>query len=349
MIKIDNLSLNELISFSESHNEKPFKGKQLYKWMFQKMVFDFDLMTDISKSFRQILNKNCDFTKMKVKAHQVSKKDGSTKFLFELEDGHLIESVILIDGDRYTACISSQVGCRMGCTFCNTSKIGLIRNLTSAEIIKQIIELNQYLATQLEKKLTNLVFMGMGEPLDNYDNLVKSIKILLDHNGFNFSHRKITVSTSGLIPEMVKLIQLDQAPNIAISLNAVDDETRSKIMPVNNKYPISKIINTIRNLTIDRRKQITIEYVLLKGINDSIKDAQKLVKILKGLPIKVNLIAYNSTNDDDITAPSKEHVEQFQNILVNSKISCFLRKSLGSDIDGACGQLYAKAELDRKI
>lgn len=340
-MKIDNLSLIELREYVESIGEKSFRGTQLYKWMFAKSVFDFDQMTDMSKSFREKMKQEWSFTNISIKAVKTSKKDNSAKFLFELEDGHFIESVILVDGERYTACISSQVGCKMGCTFCNTAQIGFIRNLTSAEMIKQVTELNRYLDEKFEKKLTNLVFMGMGEPLDNYDNLVKALDILMDESGLNFSHRKITVSTSGLVPEMVRFVERDKAPNMALSLNAVDDKTRSKTMPINNKYNISDIVSAIKNLTLDRRKRITIEYVLLSGVNDSMEDARKLVKLMKNLPVKINLIPYNQTEGLDMTSTTREQLEKFQNVLVETGISCFIRKSLGSDIDGACGQLYA--------
>jgi 23S rRNA (adenine2503-C2)-methyltransferase len=342
MIKIDNYTKAGLIDFCESLNEKSFRGKQLYKWMFSKKIFDFDEMTDLSKPFRKKLKEVAEFTKIEIQTTQSSKKDSSTKFLFKLEDDNFIESVILVDDKRYTACVSSQVGCRMGCTFCNTAKIGLIRNLTTAEIVKQVIKMNEFLQEKYDKKLTNIVFMGMGEPLDNFDNLVNAFKIIQDDEGLNFSHRKVTVSTSGIVPLIIKLTSLEKAPNIAISLNATDDTIRSQIMPINKKYPIKTIIECLKTISLDKRKRVTIEYVLLNGINDSLKNAEKLANMLKNLPIKVNLINYNKTADIELKSPDRAQVLKFQEVLVNANISCFIRKSLGSDIDGACGQLYAK-------
>jgi 23S rRNA (adenine2503-C2)-methyltransferase len=340
-MKIDNLTLEELKSFALSLGEKAFRGSQLYKWMYSKNVFDFDKMTDLSKDFRENLKEKCDFTHIKIKNYQISEKDGSVKFLFELEDNHFIESVILKDTDRYTACISTQVGCRMGCTFCNTAKIGFLRNLNTAEILKQVIFLNKYLLEKENKKLTNLVFMGMGEPLDNYDNLVRALEILLDDNALNFSHRKITVSTCGLMDKLMELSESPVSVNLAISLNAADDSTRSKLMPVNYKYPINTIVKNIKGINLRKGRRITIEYVMFKGVNDRKEDAEKLVKILKGLPIKLNLIPYNKTEDVDFFPPDEKNLFDFQNILINANISCFIRKSLGDDIEGACGQLYA--------
>ncbi len=340
-MNIDTLNLEELKSYVESIGEKSFRGIQLYKWIYSKNIFDFDEMTDLSKNFREKLKNNCNFTYFKLKNYKISEKDGSVKFLFELKDRNHIESVILKDGERFTACLSTQVGCRMDCKFCNTAKIGFHRNLNSAEIIKQVVFLNKYLSDNEGKKLTNLVFMGMGEPLDNYENLTKSLEILLDDEALNFSHRKITVSTCGLMDKLIKLSESPVSVNMAISLNASTDDIRSRIMPVNNKYNINSIVKNLKRLTLRKGRRVTIEYVMFKGINDKRSDALRLVKMLKGLPVKLNLITYNKTEGSEFNPPDNETILQFQEILVKSNISCFIRKSLGDDIDGACGQLYA--------
>ncbi|KAA0259157.1 23S rRNA (adenine(2503)-C(2))-methyltransferase RlmN [Deferribacter autotrophicus] len=338
--KIDCLSKEELQKLAKILGEKPYRGNQLFKWIYQKGVLDFSLMTDISKTFREKLNQSYSFTKLKIEHIATSKLDGSKKILFRLEDNNFIESVLMFDDDRITACISTQIGCRMGCKFCNTAKVGFIRNLTVGEIIRQIIELNNIL-TETGNKLTNIVFMGMGEPLDNLDNLEKSLEIILAEDGLNFSHRKVTISTAGLLDKLEKLTNKDFKVNIAISLNAPDNKKRNSIMPVNKKFDINDIVNTIKKLPIPKRKRITLEYVMIKNFNDSTKDALKLVKLFKGLPVKVNLIIYNKTKESDLDSPDLNSALNFQKTLINNGIATFIRKSFGADIEAACGQLYA--------
>lgn len=341
MIYLDDFSKQELEYAMTELGEKPFRGRQLYKWMYSKGVFAFCEMTDLSKQLRQKLEQQYDFRNMEVIEKYQSAKDGSTKLLFELEDKNRVEAVILRDGERLTGCVSTQVGCRMGCTFCSTAKIGLIRNLRIGEIVRQIIFMNQILSGK-DEKLSNIVFMGMGEPLDNLENLNEAIKIILDESGLNFSHRKVTVSTCGMADELNKMYEeLDSPVNLAVSLNFTDNEMRQKYMPVSKKYPVESLISTLKNLPLQKRKRITIEYVLLKGINDTQKDANYLAKMLKGLPVKINLIVYNDS-DIGFDSATEENVLIFQEILQNKGFSAFIRKSLGSDIEGACGQLYAK-------
>lgn len=343
--KIDNLSLTELKEVVTQLNEKPFRATQLFKWVYQKGVTSFDEMTDLPLEFRKKLIENFSFTKLTVVEQLESQLDGSIKVLFRLEDDNFIESVLMFDGKRVTACLSTQVGCRMGCQFCNTAKIGLIRNLTSAEIIRQIIYLRN-LAETKKKPLTNLVFMGMGEPLDNFDNLTKSLDIILNEEALNFSHRKVTVSTCGIMDKL-NLLAKTYKVNIAISLNAATNKIRSKLMPVNKRYPIEEIINVIKKLPIPKRKRITLEYVLIDGLNNTTKDANLLVKQLKGLPIKVNLILYNKTKLSDFHSPQLNYALNFQKTLINNGIATFIRKSFGQDIEAACGQLYAKYYSER--
>jgi len=325
-----------------------FRASQIYKWVFYKGSESVDEMTDISVLDREKLSELTTFTVMDVADIRKSKLDGTAKFLFRLADGEHIESVILNDGRRYTACISSQVGCRMGCTFCSTAQMGLKRNLTTGEIIKQVKRLNEYLA-ETDNKLNNLVFMGMGEPLDNLDNVKSALSILLDDNGYGFSHRKITLSTCGLTDRIEELFKMDTPVNLAVSINASSQECRLKTMPVSKKYPLDELVALLKKLPLQKRKSITIEYVLLKGVNDSIDDAKKLAKLLKGLDkVKVNLITYNSGGALGYMPPIEKEALKFQEYLINNKIGVFIRKSLGSDIDGACGQLRANHEKSPK-
>lgn len=343
---IDSLSRAELQEFVTGMGMPKFRAAQIYKWVHHKGCESISEMTDISVTDRGKLEQSAAFTVMNVADIRSSKIDGSVKFLFELEDGEKIEAVILNDGRRYTACISSQVGCRMGCAFCSTAKLGLKRNLTAGEIIKQVKRLNEHLAKS-ELKLNNLVFMGMGEPLDNLDNVKKSLAILLDDDGYGFSHRKITLSTCGLTDRIEALFAMETPVNLAVSINAPDDDIRKDMMPVTNKYPLSGLIAVLKKLPLQKRKSITIEYVLMQGINDSIEDAKKLVKLLKGLDkLKVNLITYNSGGDPRFVPPPEKVTLKFQEYLIQNKIGVFIRKSLGSDIEGACGQLRAKHDAE---
>ena len=338
---IDSHCLQGLKDFAVSMGFEKFRGEQIYKWAHNRGSENIAEMTDLSAAIRQKLADIAVFTVMEVVATQRSEQDGSVKVLFRLEDGEHIESVILNDGKRYTACISSQVGCRMGCAFCSTASMGLKRNLTVGEILKQVKRLNEILAEQ-DEKLTNLVFMGMGEPLDNTDNVLEALTVLLDDNGYGFSHRKITVSTCGVTDSIKKLFSIDTPVNLAVSINASTQEKRKGIMPISNKFPLAELVKTLKELPIQKRKSVTIEYVLLKGVNDSIEDAQNLAKLLKGLDrLKVNLILYNAGADKEFKAPDQKDALKFQQYLINNRIGVFIRKSLGSDIDGACGQLRA--------
>lgn len=343
MNKIDTFTLEEMKDFVSSLGEKSYRGEQLYKWVYQKGVTDFSLMTDISAEFRSKLSRVASFTILKILEIKDDSIDGSQKFLFELEDKNKIESVALQDQERITLCISTQVGCRMGCAFCATAKIGFIRDLTTGEILRQVIDVKNILQNQ-GKKITNIVYMGMGEPLDNVQNVLKSIDILTDEKGLGFSHRKVTVSTSGLVDKIDGLFELKKQVNLAVSLNATTNSVRDKIMPINRRFDIEKLINKLKSLPIQKRKRVTIEYVLLKGVNDTVDDAKRLVKLLNGLPIKVNLIVYNEGGDPDFSPPSEDVVLRFQQYLTDRNITAFIRKSLGKNIEGACGQLYAKYE-----
>lgn len=346
-IQIDSLSLDELTKLTVELGEKPFRAKQLYNWIYNKKFRQFDAMTNLSPKFIEKLKEKVEFTTHEV-ANSRSSQDGCRKLLIKLEDGEFVECLMLKDRDHFSACISSQVGCRMGCAFCSTATLGLKRHLTTGEILAQITTIENIVETEFHSTLTNLVFMGMGEPLDNVDNVAKAIDILIDENGFNYARKKITVSTCGVIEKLHRLTELKYVPNIAISLNAPDDEIRSRIMPVNKAHPISDILSTLSKLyALPRmhREKVTIEYIMIKGVNDSIEQSKQLAKLLANTPCKINLIRYNQNSNvkqdesDPFTPSSLEQTLAFQAVLIDRGFDTFIRKSLGSDIAGACGQL----------
>lgn len=341
MKKIDCLSAEELKEIIENYSEQSFRSKQIYNWLYHNNVTSFDMMTNIPVSLRDRLASEYEFTYFE-EVKRFTSSDGSIKFLFRLEDGESIESVLLSDGSRISGCISTQVGCRMGCKFCATSRaVGFKRNLTVGEILAQVSTLRKSAEELFDERLSNLVFMGMGEPLDNIDNLSKSLSILLDDEAFGFSHRKITVSTSGLINGINKFFQMKTPVNLAVSINAPNEQIRQSIMPVTNKNHLNDLIQTLKNIDLDKRKRITLEYVLLGGINDSLSHAKEFVQLIKGIKAKINLISYNGSPYSEFKMPSEKNVLQFQEYLINNNITAFIRKKLGQDIAGACGQLAA--------
>ncbi|MCX8083744.1 MAG: 23S rRNA (adenine(2503)-C(2))-methyltransferase RlmN [Calditerrivibrio sp.] len=345
MMKIDCLTKKQLRDYFISLGEEPYRGDQVYKWIYGKGVKSFSEMTDLPAKLQEKLTHIASFTEIRTLDYRVSTNDGSIKFLFLLEDGNKVESVALKDRGRITLCISSQVGCRLGCEFCTTGRIGFIRNLSCGEILGQVIEVERFLKKS-EDTVSNIVYMGMGEPLDNLDEVLKSLEILTDDDGLGFSHRRVTVSTAGLVDKIDKLFEISKQVNLAVSLNATTDRVRDRIMPVNKRFNISNLMTKLRTLPIQKRKRITIEYVLIKGVNDTLEDAKRLIKLIKGLPVKVNLIVFNPGPGSAYSSPTEETVQRFQNYLVENHITAFLRKSLGKDIDGACGQLYAKYNIE---
>ena len=263
-----------------------------------------------------------------------------TKFLFQLEDGLFIESVLIPERDHLTICISSQAGCAMGCRFCLTAKQGFKRNLTSTEIIDQVVLAKRFISNP--EQITNIVLMGMGEPLANYDNVIKAIHNMAANDGLDFSHRKITLSTCGLVPQIRELGK--EAPiNLAVSLNAADDQTRDVLMPINRKYPLEILLSTCKTFPLPHRKMITFEYILIKDINDRVEDAFRLAKLMTGIRAKINLIPLNQCTGIDLYTPSLERILRFQEILSNKNYTAIIRKSKGQDISAACGQLSAQA------
>jgi len=333
---IKDLSPKEIEKFVLDNDLQPFRARQISKWLYKKGVDCFDEMSDLSKDFRDLLEFSFSIKpSLELVQEQVS-VDGTKKYLFKLADGNQIESVLIPEKSRNTLCISSQVGCALGCTFCMTGTVGKIRNLKPSEILDQYMMVNQYNVNGI----TNIVFMGMGEPLDNLDNLVKVINVLTDSNYLALSPKRITVSTSGLVPQIKKLGE-QVSVNLAVSLNAPRDELRDEIMPINKRYPISELLKASVNFPVPNRKYLMFEYVLLKDVNDSDSDAHTLGRLLKGIKCKINVIPFNEASPLPYKSPDWERVLKFQDILISYRINVRIRKSRGSDILGACGQLAA--------
>ncbi len=318
----------------------PYRVHQVFTWVYHKEVRDFDLMTNLSKPLRQKLQATFYFSLPGLQ-EKFSSSDGSVKYLFSLEDGSTIESVWMPSDDRKTLCISTQVGCRLACSFCMTATLGLKRNLTAGEIIGQILKVNEDLGEN--DRITNVVVMGMGEPLDNYQPLVDALRLMVSPEGMRISNRKITLSTSGLVDKIKDFQEENIHVNLAISLNATLDEVRDQIMPINKKYPIHVLLDALRNYPLKPNRKFTFEYVMLAGINDTDDDAKRLGRLLKGIPSKINLIPFNRIEPGDYHPPSESRLLSFQNYLISRNYSVFIRKNRGTDILGACGQLAAQS------
>ena len=320
----------------EGLGEKKFRAKQLFEWLYRHLASSFDDMTNLSKSFRATLAATCRVAPVRHKGI-FSASDGTSKLTFECDDQAVVESVFIPYASHNTLCISSQVGCAMGCTFCFTAKMGLVRHLTAAEIVDQVVQARR-LAAKQDQLVTNIVFMGMGEPLHNLDHVLQATKILIDQEGLDFSKRRVTVSTSGLVPQMKKFMEETEA-QLAVSLNATTDLVRSKIMPINDRYDIEELMGALRGLDLDRRQRITLEYVLLGDMNDSLQDAKRLVELVRGLPCKVNLIPFNPHPDTPFKTPSEARIDAFQKHLIDHHVAVFRRQTRGRDEMAACGQL----------
>lgn len=327
--------------------EKPFRSKQIYLWIYSKGAKSIDDMTDLSKSLREKLNRDYCVSRPYITNHQVS-KDGTQKWLLKYKDGNEAEMVFIPEYDRGTLCVSSQVGCTLTCKFCHTGTQKLVRNLEISEITGQVIIARDMLeGWQLngqKRNLTNIVFMGMGEPLYNTDNVISSLKILTDESGIAISKRKITVSTSGVADQIERLGSETNA-SLAISLHAPDDETRTKIMPINKKYSLDILMDICRKYPeISNTNRITWEYVMLKGVNDTNEHAKLLAKLIKGIPSKVNLIPFNPWDNSPYECSEPEQIQNFAKILLKNKIPAPIRKTRGEDIMAACGQLKSESE-----
>jgi 23S rRNA (adenine2503-C2)-methyltransferase len=334
-----------------------FRAKQIYHWIYEKYADSFDDMKNIPKSIKDELSKEFIVNPLEIAKIEVS-SDGSKKYLFRLHDGYTMESVLLpmkkekVDEDgktihltKYSICVSSQVGCKIGCAFCLTAKEGFKRNLTAGEILAQVIYIKKDNDIAQNRRV-NIVYMGMGEPLDNMDNVVKAVNMFKDPDGLAIGARRQTISTSGLSHQIEKLGKLDLGVLLAISLHAVDDELREKLMPINKAYNIESVINAVRNFPIDARKRVMFEYLVMQGLNDDIQSAKKLVTLLHGIKAKVNLIYFNPYPNSPFKRPNEKDMLAFKEYLNNHGVICTIRQSKGLDISAACGQLKEKTDND---
>jgi 23S rRNA (adenine2503-C2)-methyltransferase len=329
--------LVELQAFVESIGESRFRAQQIFRWLYGSGVSSFEEMTNLSKELRTRLNEVARIGSLKCVALRQSQKDQSTKFLFELEDGRKIESVLMSEDGRHTLCVSTQVGCAIDCKFCATGMMGLQRNLTAGEIIDQLLTVQSLSATTV----SNVVFMGMGEPFHNYENVIKACHLMSDEHGPNLSKKHIVVSTSGLVPQILQFADEGQKYRLAISLNATTDAVRSPLMPLNKKWPIKELLRAAKYYTQKSEQIVTFEYVLMAGINDSVEDAERLKKLAQGILCKINLIPYNAT-EGQFRRPTENRILQFYERMASLRSPVTIRWSKGDDIAAGCGQLAIK-------
>lgn len=334
-IDIKSMNLAELTEFVASIGEKAFRAKQLYQWLHVKQVYAFDDMTNLSKAFREKLNEVSFITDLKQEQVQISQIDGTRKYLFLLEDGNVIESVLMRYKHGNSVCISSQVGCRMGCRFCASTLDGLVRGLRPSEMIDQIYKIGQ----DIGERISNVVVMGTGEPMDNYDNLLKFITLLTDENGLNISQRNLTVSTCGIVPRMRQLADEKLSITLALSLHASNQKKRLELMPVANKYDIHDVIDACKYYFDQTGRRVTFEYSLVGGVNDTDEDARELSQLIHGMNCHVNLIPVNPIKERDYVQSNAAVIVAFKNKLEKNGINVTVRREMGRDIDGACGQL----------
>lgn len=340
MRKIYDLNFDELVEYLESIGEKKFRAKQIYAWLYKKRVSSFDEMTDIKKELIAKLKEEFVIDILAEETRQVS-HDGTIKFLFKMTDGSLVESVLMVFDYGYSACISTQVGCNMGCTFCASGLLKKVRNLSSGEIFGQLLKIQMHL-DKTGDRLGNIVVMGTGEPFDNYDNTMKALAMANDPNALEIGARHISISTSGLIPSINRFSKEQVQYNLAISLHAPNDELRSRLMPVNKAFPLKDLMAALKDYSELNNRRLTFEYLLLDGVNNSEENADELKQLLKGMNAYVNLIPYNSVDENDYRGVSDKKALMFYDMLKKRGISVTLRQKKGDDIDAACGQLRAK-------
>ena len=335
MKNIYDLTLKELEDYFVSIKEKPFRSIQIYEGLYKKRFTTFDEMTNISKELRERLKNNFSLYKIKLLIKQKGKD--VNKYLFELEDGNKIESVLMFHNYGISICVSSQVGCNMTCAFCESGRLKKVRNLLAYEIVQQILLIEE----DIGKRITHVVVMGIGEPFDNYDNVIRFVKIINCSKGIDIGSRHITISTCGVVPGIKKFMNEEGQVNLAISLHAPNDELRSKLMPINKAYHLDELISTIKEYIKKTNRRVTFEYIMLEGINDSEKEAKELVKLLKDLNCYVNLIPYNETENIGFKRTKEWKILKFYDILKSNKINVTIRKEFGGSVDAACGQLRA--------
>ena len=344
MKNLYNYTMEELQNEMVLLNQKPYRASQIYSWLYQKRVKNIDDMSDISASFREVLKNEYSIKLPNVIKEQVS-YDGTVKMLLELSDASCVETVLMRYDYGNAICVSSQVGCNMGCKFCASGLIKKQRDLDASEMILQVMKMQEYLDKEGKgERVSHIVIMGSGEPFDNYEKVMRFIRIANEAKGLAIGARHITVSTSGIAPKIVEYSKEGLQVNLAISLHASNDETRNKLMPINKAYPLDKLFNAIREYCVNADRRVTIEYILLKGINDSLKNADELADLLKGIFAYVNLIPYNEVEENEFKRSDKQSVRAFYEKLKNRGVNVTIRKEFGSDIDAACGQLRAKKE-----
>lgn len=335
MESIFNLLLSDLVEYFITVNEKPFKAKQVYDWLYKKRVFDFKEMSNISKSLQDKLSNHFSTDLLNLKRKQTS--DLTNKYLFELSDGNLIEAVLMRHDYGNSICVSSQVGCNMGCSFCESGRLKKVRDLQPGEIVRQILMIED----DIKERISSVVIMGIGEPFDNYDNIMKFIRIINDPLGIAIGARHITVSTSGIVPRIYDYASEDIQTNLAISLHAPNNELRSQIMKVNKAYDIETLMKATKDYIDKTNRRVTIEYVMLRGVNDSVDKALELANLIKGLNVYVNLIPYNETSHIEYKKSNNDSVMAFYDKLKKCGINVTVRREFGGKIDAACGQLRA--------
>lgn len=338
MESIYNKSLNDLEEYFVSINEKKFKASQVYEWLYKKRVTSFDDMSNLKKEVIEKLKEDFCIDELTIK--KIEKDVEVNKYLFELKDGNLIEAVLMMHDYGKSLCISSQVGCNMGCKFCESGRLKKVRNLEASEMILQVLQIEK----EINDRISHIVIMGIGEPFDNYDNIVKFIEIVNHAKGLQMGSRHITVSTCGLVPKIQEFASLPYQVNLAISLHAPTNEKRNLIMPINKAYPIEVLIDAIKKYIAKTNRRVTFEYIMLKGVNDTKEDAINLCELLKGMNCYVNLIPYNETNNIEFKRSKKDTILEFYDIIKKRNIGVTIRREFGSKISAACGQLRSKKE-----
>ncbi len=345
-MNLKSLNYNELENFVKVKGWQKFRAKQIANWLYKKKVSSFDEMTDLNKDIRNYLKENAEMDSLSLASYEKSKYDQSIKFLWKLKDGNTIETVLIPEKGHKTLCVSTQVGCAVGCKFCFTTKDGLIRNLETEEIVDQYLQVQRFIGTDEENRISNVVFMGMGEPLANYENVKKAVQIMTDDRMLGLSNRKITISSSGIIKQIEKMYEDKEFPQVklAVSLNASNQKQREFLMPISQTNTLEDLINTLRKLPFRNGFRIMLEYVLIKGINDKVEDAHKLGRLLSKdrKRFKVNLIPFNPYPGTEFERPDEKSVLRFEKILWDYNLSVFIRWSKGKDISAACGQLRKK-------
>ncbi len=341
MQSIHGLSLSEFQAFLSAEGEKSFRAKQIFHWVYERRVSDWEMMTDLSKSLRNLLKERVTLSALKRRTVEHSNDQETIKFLWELGDGKLVESVLICSGDRRTVCVSSQVGCPARCAFCASGKQGLMRNLSVEEIFEQVYQIDQFLHTKNER-VSHVVFMGMGEPFENYDNVLRAIHFLLDESRLNLSQRRITVSTVGVVEGIYRFIEENLKVNLVLSLHAPNQHIRKKIIPYARKYPLEDILKAMTDYARISKRDVTYEYTLIQGINDRPEHAEELALLLKGQQCTVNLIPYNPVVGLHLKRPEKNAIETFREVLSSHEIVTTWRYTKGKDIAAACGQLALK-------